>query len=84
MHNVMQEFDSSIRMFESDRATVIDVYSVMNRLRSQLITRHTDKFIEEQKNHRYLQQRETPSTDGRLVSKAYLCMILLFQHLIET
>lgn len=30
MHNVMQEFDSSIRVLESDSATVIDVYSVMN------------------------------------------------------
>lgn len=31
-------------MLESDSATVIDVYSVMNRLRSQLIARRTDKF----------------------------------------
>lgn len=46
--------------FTNTKYKVIDVYSVMNRLRSQLITRHTDKFIEEQKNHRYLQQRETP------------------------
>ncbi|KAI4898772.1 hypothetical protein NFI96_026849, partial [Prochilodus magdalenae] len=44
MHNVMQEFDSSIRKLESDSATVIDVYSVMNRLRNQLIARRTDRF----------------------------------------
>jgi len=35
MHNVMQEFDSSIRVLESDSATVIS---------SQLIARRTDKF----------------------------------------
>ncbi|KAG9278210.1 hypothetical protein AMEX_G6034 [Astyanax mexicanus] len=44
MHNVMQEFDSSIRKLESDSATVIDVYSVMNRLRNQLNARRTDRF----------------------------------------
>lgn len=44
MHNVMQEFDSSVRKLESDSATVIDVYSVMNRLRNQLIARRTDRF----------------------------------------
>uniref|UniRef100_A0A8C6TRT7 Uncharacterized protein n=1 Tax=Neogobius melanostomus TaxID=47308 RepID=A0A8C6TRT7_9GOBI len=44
MHNVMQEFDSSIRVLESDSATVVDVQTVMNRLRNQLISRRTDKF----------------------------------------
>ncbi|KAL7865989.1 hypothetical protein SRHO_G00112360 [Serrasalmus rhombeus] len=38
MHNVMQEFDSSIRKLESDSATVIDVYSVM-KMRNQLNAR---------------------------------------------
>lgn len=44
MHNVMQEFDSAIRVLESDSATLVDVHSVMNRLRNQLISRRTDKF----------------------------------------
>lgn len=44
MHNVMQEFDASIRVLESDSATLVDVYTVMNRLRSQLMSRRTDKF----------------------------------------
>ena len=44
MHNVMQEFDASIRVLESDSATLVDVYTVMNRLRNQLMSRRTDKF----------------------------------------
>lgn len=44
MHNPMQEFDSSIRNLGSDCATVIEVYSVMNHLRGQLISRRKDQF----------------------------------------
>lgn len=44
MHNLMQEFDSSIRHLESDCATVIEVHSVMNHLRGQLISRCKDQF----------------------------------------
>lgn len=44
MHNVMQEFDAAIRVLESDSATLVDVYTVMNRLRSQLISKRRDKF----------------------------------------
>lgn len=44
MHNRMQEFDSSIRILESDSATVIEVHSVMNHLRGQLVARRKDQF----------------------------------------
>lgn len=44
MHNLMQEFDSSIRNLESDCATVIEVHSVMNHLQGQLISRRKDQF----------------------------------------
>lgn len=44
MHNPMQEFDSSIRNLESDCAAVIEVHSVMNHLRDQLISRRKDQF----------------------------------------
>lgn len=47
MHNVMQEFDSSVRILESDSAllsVLFEVHSVMNHLRGQLIARRKDQF----------------------------------------
>lgn len=44
MHNVMQEFDSAIRKLENENDTSLDVHRVMSRLRSQLISRRSDKF----------------------------------------
>lgn len=46
MHNVMQELNAAIRVLENDNATLVDVdvYTVMNRLWSQIISRCRDKF----------------------------------------
>lgn len=44
MHNVMQEFDSAIRKLENENVSLLDILGVMSRLRSQLISRRSDKF----------------------------------------
>lgn len=44
MHNVMQEFDSAIRVLEGESVSVLDIQIVMTRLRDQLVSRRTDKF----------------------------------------
>lgn len=74
MHNVMQEFDSSIRILESDSATVIEVHSVMNHLRGQLSARRKDQFYGSKakptlRKHLPLQQEKFKSLVDRFLEK---------------
>ena len=39
MHNVMQEFDTALKKLEKNEATIIDIYTIMNHVRQQMIDR---------------------------------------------
>lgn len=80
MHNPVQEFDSSIRNLESDCATVIEVHSVMNRLRGQLISRRKRPILWQQSKANTV-KTFTPATGeefeslvGRFLEKAVQCL----------